>query len=70
MEHFSSPPFRLVLIIGRASQYEVDGGPGLRGVFSTSNCFVGCGGCFCSVGRLSNVPSEVPNPDQFFYQEF
>ena len=47
--------------------YEVDGGPGFRGVFSTSNCPVGSGGSFCSAGRLPNIPSEVPSPDQFFY---
>ena len=66
-EHFSSLLFGLVLVIGRASQYEVDGGPGFRWVFSTSNCSVGYGGSLCSAGRLPNVPSEVPSPDQFFY---
>ena len=61
--------FRLVLVIGRASQYEVDCGPGFRWVLSTSNCSIGCGRSFCFTGRLPNVPSEVPRPDQFFYQE-
>ena len=69
MKHFSSPSFGLVLFIDRASQYEVDGGPGFRWVFSTSNYSVGCRGSFCFAGRLLNVPYEVPRPDQFFYQE-
>ena len=59
--------FGLVLVIGRASKYEVDGGPGFRWVFGTNNCLIGSGGSFCSTGRLSNVSSEVPSPDQFFY---
>ena len=69
MELFSSLSFGLVLVVYRAFQYEVDGGLGLRWVFSTNNCLVGRGGSFCFAGRLPNVTSEVPSPDQFLYQE-
>ena len=66
---FFSLSFRLVLVIGRASQYEVDGGPGFRWMLSTINCPIGNKGSFCSAGRLPNVSSEVPSSYQFFYQE-
>ena len=69
MEHFSSLSFGLVLVVGRASQYEVDGGPRFRWVLSTSNFPVSSGGSFCSSGRLPNVSFEVPSSYQFFYQE-
>ena len=69
MKHFSSLSFGLVLVIGQASQYEVDGGPRFRWLFGASNCSVDCVGSFCFVGGLLNVPFEVPNLDQFFYQE-
>ena len=68
-EHFSSLSFGLVLVIGRASQYEVDGALGFRWVLDTSNCPVGSGGSFCSAGRLLDVYSKVPCPYQFLYQE-
>ena len=67
IEHFSSLSFGLVLVIDRASQYEVDGGLGFRWVFSTSNCPVGSEGSFCSASRLLDVSFEVPSPYQFFY---
>ena len=52
MEHFSSPSFGLVLVISRASQYEVDGGLGFRWMFNTRNCSIGCGGSFCPRSAL------------------
>ena len=69
MEHFSYLSFGLVLVINRASEYEVDSRRGFRWVFSTCNCPVDKGGCFYAVGRLANVSFEVPSPNQFFYQE-
>ena len=68
-EHLSSLPLRLVLIIARATQYIVDGGPRFRWEFYPSNYSSSYGGGFCFAGRLPNVSSEVPSSDQFFHQE-
>ena len=66
-EHFSPLLFGLVLAIGRSPQYKVDGLPGPRGMLSTNNDHVSCGGGCYSVDRLSYISSEVPSPNQFFH---
>ena len=63
MEHFSSLPLRLVLIIDWPSQYKFDGGSGFLWMLSRDNSVIGCGGSLGSAGRLSNEPFEVPGMD-------
>ena len=64
-EHFSPLLFGLILAIGRSPQYKVDGWSGARGMININNDPVSCGGDCYPVGWLSNIPSEVPNPNKF-----
>ena len=65
-EHFSPLLFGLILAISRSPQYKVDGWPA-RGMLKINNDPVSCGSDCYPVSWLSNIPSEVPNPNQFFH---
>ena len=69
-EHFSPLLFGLILAIGWSPQYNVDGWPGARGMLNINNDSVRCGSDYYPVSWLSNISSEVPNPNKFFTRNF
>ena len=69
-EH-SSPLFLiLILVVSRSPHYKVDSRPGSRSMLDICNGPISCGNGCCPAGWLPQVPSEVPGPNQLFYQKF
>ena len=68
-EHSPSLFLRLILVVGRCPQYEVDGRPRSWCMFNFYNCPAGCGSSYCPPGWLPQIPSKVTGLNQLFHQK-
>ena len=60
----------LILVVGRSSQYEVDGRSRSWSMFNFCNGSADYDSGCCPPGWLPQLPSKVASPNQLFYKKF